>query len=681
MFGAILESQRAELKKLIQSNTIPRSRIRTWAERLRLAVSFNWATWMLGVFAAVSFVIGIILLVLGPYGSGQPGAAADVVTASATALGVSTVVVSVISVPHSIAAAIAPGFSASVNNKSYPWVAGAYLVCLTLALFIVALSGPGIMPAIGAASLCSSGLFVAWLISRLLLTSTDLIQISGQQAKHLERSATAAERFYRRSMSSLLPRELRSDSNIELLLEDQYLGALNGMLRQCRSGIYSAFTAGHPQIVPTYWHSMIDMFTDYARRHDGRIGGYEGPSATLASTFTEIISQGLSKRGEAEATAVYCTNLLPTLDIPEATDAQFNILHQRLKRVLSEALDLSYKEDWSQIPSATVNAASQLLSRSITAGTVTTASSWQTFLAEVFMRARSETQAPIATHAFHEYLKIVPTILQLSDKGIRRVHLERTFSIGPELAEIPLVDVHGGFSDGLALLFPGLTFQSLGIQSIISNVDFSREAAEDLEAAIMAMMRNLKRSLEKRDDFWEKYASDILSIVHFLSIDFAARGISAEGSLALCHDFLEFSGQPSGSIRTTILSEDVAELIWSVAVTQAYVKDDVQDLVETCQRFLARLPAVNEMAGSLSSYQALVVSGVLICGRPEVWSPELLGELTEDHSWSSDLHIQGFDFAPSVNRNAAIHREADISAANAWLARNFPKVVSQSAPA
>lgn len=319
IFGAILESQRAEIKRLLQSKTAPRSTFRTSVERLRMAFTYKWVSWMLGFFAVASFIFGLVLLVLGPYGLGQPGAAADVATASATALGVSTVVVSVISLPHSMAAEIAPGFSSAVNNKNYPWVAGAYLVCLTLLLFIVALQSPGVIPAVGAASLCASGLFVAWLISRLLLSSTDLLQISIQQARYLERSAIAAEHFYRRSMSPLLPKDLRTNTNIEIMLEDQYLGALNGMLRQCRSGINSALAAGHPQIVPTYWQSMVDMIAAYARRHEGRIGGYEGPSGTLASTYIEIVTQGLAKRGETEATAVFCTNILPAVDVPEAT--------------------------------------------------------------------------------------------------------------------------------------------------------------------------------------------------------------------------------------------------------------------------------------------------------------------------------------------------------------------------
>lgn len=629
---------------------------------------------MLGFFALVSFIAGLVLLFLGPYGSGQPTAAADVATASATALGVSTVVVSVISLPHSMAAGIAPGFSSAVNNKNYPWVAGAYLVCLTLLLFIVALQSPGVIPAVGAASLCASGLFVAWLISRLLLSSTDLLQISIQQAKHLERSAIAAEKFYRRSMSRLLPKDLRTKVNIEIMLEDQYLGALNGMLRQCRSGINAALAAGHSQIVPTYWQSMVGMIADYARRHEGRIGGYEGPAGTLASTYIEIVTQGLAKRGETEATAVYCTNILPDVDVPEATDAQFNVLHQRIQRALREALDSSYTEDWSQLPSATVSAGSRLLARSISADAKTMALSWQSYLEETFKRARSEPQAPIATHAFHEYLKNLEVVLQVKDRSSRRFYLQRLFNIGPELASIEIADVHGGFGDGLALLVPGLTFQNLGLQLIISTARFLDDAAQDLEEILMDMVLEVANILEARDDFWRTYASDLLAVAHFLSITLASRGICAPSGPKLCRKLFVLAEKSKTSTIHTLLEEDVAELVWSVFATQACVADDPDFLVAASEEFLSCLPPVEKMSGSLSSYQALVVSGLMICARPAAWTPGLIPKLTEELGWTSEMHIQGFDFAPSVNRNAAIHDVRDVTSVNAWLLANFPRV-------
>lgn len=645
-------------------------------DRLRLAFIYKWVSWMLGFFAVISFLFGLVLLFLGPYGSGQPSAAADVATASATALGVSTVVVSVISLPHSMAAGIAPGFSSAVNNKNYPWVAGAYLVCLTLLLFIVALQSPGVIPAVGAASLCASGLFVAWLISRLLLSSTDLLQISIQQAKHLERSAIAAEHFYRRSMSRLLPKDLRTNTNIEIMLEDQYLGALNGMLRQCRSGINSALAAGHPQIVPTYWQSMVDMIADYARRHEGRIGGYEGPAGTLASTYIEIVTQGLAKRGETEATAVFCTNILPAVDVPEATDAQFNVLHQRIQRALREALESSYNEDWSQLPSATVNAGSRLLARSISADAKTTALSWQNFLEETFKRARAEPQAPIATYAFHEYLKNLAIVLQLDDKSSRRLYLKRMLNVGPELASIRTNDVHGGFGDGFALLVPGVTFQSLGLQLIISTASFTNDAALDLEEILMDMALGVAKVLKVHENFWQTYAPDLLAVAHFLSITFAARGISSPSVLKLCRELFVLAKKSGISSTQTLLEEDVAELLWSVLVTQACVSDDTDSLAAISEEFLGCLPSVEEMSGSLSSYQALVVSGLMICARPAAWTSGLIGQLTEEFSWTSEMRIQGFDFAPSVNRNAAIHTERDVTAINAWLVANFPKVIA-----
>ena len=111
-------------------------------------------------------------------------------------------------------------------------------------------------------------------------------------------------------------------------------------------------------------------------------------------------------------------------------------------------------------------------------------------------------------------------------------------------------------------------------------------------------------------------------------------------------------------------------------MTQACVSDNTDSLSAISEEFLGCLPPVEEMSGSLSAYQALVVSGLMICARPAAWTSGLINQLTEEFSWTSDMRIQGFDFAPSINRNAAIHTERDVTAINAWLVSNFPKVMA-----
>jgi hypothetical protein len=256
------------------------------------------------------------------------------------------------------------------------------------------------------------------------------------------------------------------------------------------------------------------------------------------------------------------------------------------------------------------------------------------------------------------------------------LYLKRLLNVGPELASISIADVHGGFGDGLALLVPGVTFQNLGLQLIISTARFTDEAAQDLEEILMDVVLRVANVLKARDDFWRTYASDLLAIAYFLSITLAARGISAPSGLKLCRELFVLAKKSGVSSTQTLLEEDVAELLWSVLVTQACVSDDTDSLAAISEEFLGCLPSVEEMSGSLSSYQALVVSGLMICARPAAWTSGLISQLTEEFSWASEMRIQGFDFAPAINRNAAIHRERDVTSINAWFVSNFPKVMS-----
>ncbi len=675
IFGRALEAIRTETKQAIAIQVRPRRFWLAWLSTLHLRASSRWSTWLLGLLTALLVTSGGIFLILGSYGDASERSAFEITLAAATALGVSTIVVSSISLPHSLAASISPGFTASVNNKNYPWALGAALVALTVVLFMIAAAHPDATAATGTALLACAGLSAAWLVSKLLLLNADLLSIAQRQAAHLERSAAAGERFYLSAFKHQLPKSLRTRDSLGLLLEDDIVGVLNGMLRQARSGIHAAQAAGHDQIVPIYFDSMIRMFARFARSHDGRIGTFDGPVNTLASTYRHIVDEGLSRRGEAEASAVYCTDRLHQLDVPEATDPQFSVLHQRLRPVLNESLEASFSEDWSQLPSAIVNAESKLFVASLKSGATIAARVWHQALEAHFLRAALHSQAPIATHCLARHMNTISNILALESKHDRKHFLMSIFTLCTAIEKQMPVGGHSVAHQSLQLFFPGLTISGSGIQSSVAGLELSPNLCLELEEAICIAAQTYCTQAELRERLDDQYLDDALTLLYFISVDYARRGISASKALEVSLRLVEHRVEKNVEI---FLSDDVAELIWSIISVHGAMSGDASVFAETCQQLVDMLPKIEELQNSLSEYQATFMSGLLICAKRTGWNPQLKRELMEDDYHPAYAHISGYANAPTINRNKVIHSEEVVDAVNAWIANLAPSITNVS---
>jgi hypothetical protein len=658
-------------KQIVQNVPLPiellkKRRLALWLASRELAIRANpgsAALWTLSAILAVSFVVTLIVAP-GPM-TGDEEDLSGVVAGIAAATAFSALVVGALVVPTETAIQFGPGYTSAIANRSGPWaIAGAQVLTMVL-LFILSMNRPTIKAATASALIAGFLFSVSWLVGLRQVTSGDPLNVAQREATMKRKNCRKAVLHSRRVQLLFFPRGLRKNLVSHPKIQEHELRILKGFMAHLRAGVSSTLSVGQPSLAHEFWSAQVDCFLDYAADTGGRVGGDSAALGILVSTYTEMVDVALRSGPDMDSMVEHAMLRIDDLIAAPYEHVEYVAVRGRLLDLLESVVDTGWSNDKTALSSGAVTRIGAVGRKLMPIRAAWDVYGTLIFIGETSARARQDGRTHISMACARELAEFVPHLLAgAGDIEMARAAMPRWTQAAKNLLE-GWAMAPPRLYEPQAYLIGGISLQGRGLQHQFWDGTWAPGLVGDFIYSVGDVLQDSVAELRDVDDPMPGKINDAVSVLYGLSHRLAA--ISVDQKLAVSWSALldELLAKLAGPFSIEVKNDvDLAELVWSIAITSAFIARDAE-----------------RICGSLEWLREDVDAegwNPIVAERLGCWSRIASGERPEDvASWVRSVYERTPDpwmveaprregLAPPVNRSMVQAHPKLANAIEAW---------------
>lgn len=687
MADPIRHQFRRDLYRQAASLPMKPARLRRRWQALMLWIRSQPMSLAFWLMSTLSLAGALLIIVFGwPIWGESASDYVGVVLAAGSATAFGSIVFSVVSTPFARASDIAPGYTAVVLGQRSPWLGGLGIIGVSGLLLTYATLNPTRSGAIAAVLVAVSAVTWSWMSARRALASADPLIIA-QQAGRYYRKATMRSARFARGIAKGWPKEVRSNPTaVDLLTRDHQRDIVAGLLRQLRAGVRSTSGQGRVTEAVMLLEALAQAFTDYASSVDGEIGPPDGLVEIILSATDAVVDSGL-KNDDNEA-GNYALKQLVLLGAQECGDPEYAAARALVVRRLSSYLDDSWDNDISTLPAACVVSIGELVTKWVGIRAFEDASRGVEILGQIALRAIATSRKHIGHAATDQLAASFPVLGNEPHPGLRGHYLKAWSETSVPLLRLAPLEPVDGMAGVVDALLPGITLaRGTSLQQAMWEVAPSR--VPGAVGAILDALEPSMLSLESDtgdDGSYQQGLADCLALAYGTALLLAQhrqQDSAQEHAVRILKSALNVTSSEAGT--RAITSGDVAELVWSILLTAAFVGLDNDLLRVAAEALLDGIgaddawepPPVDE-AYMLAFVVGLKVVAGISESEIQTWEDTVLAAQQGDPfggiSWDWGSRIEGLGRAPSTNRNHVVAPPAIFAAINNAAIERWPQL-------
>lgn len=662
------------------------ARLRRRGQAIMLWISSQPMSFAFWLMSTLSLVGAVVTAVIGwPIWGAARSDYAGVVLAAGSATAFGSIVFSVVSTPFSRASDVAPGYTAVVLGQKSPWLSGLGIIGVSGLLLMHASLDPTRSGAGAAVLVALSAITWSWTSARRALASADPLIIAQQAGKYYRKATMRAAKFARAGLAKGWPKEVRADPlAVDLLTRDHQRDIVAGLLRQLRAGVRS--TAGHGRSTEAVLllEALAQALTDYARSVDGEIGPPDGLLEIVLSAVDSVVDSSL-KHDDNEA-GNYALSQLVWLGAQNFGEPEYAAVRALVVRRLSSYLDDSWNNDTSTVPAGCVVSIGELIRKWVGIHAFEDVSRGLDILGQIAGRAVAARRKHIGYSATDQLAASFPLLCNQPHPGLRKHYLQAWSETAALLMRLAPLEPIDGMSGVVDALVPGVSLaRGASLQRTMWEV-----APSHASAAVDAILDALEPALQSLDSdtaddrTFQHGLTDGLALAYGTALLLAQHrelDSAQEHAARILNGVLIVTNSEAGT--KALASGDVAELLWSILLSAAFigVRDD---------QLRAAAEALLDGIGADSEWQpppideayllAFVVGLKVLAGMSEseieTWEEGVLAAQRRDpfgaSQWEWGWRIEGLGRAPSANRNHVAAPPAIFAAINDAAVERWP---------
>ena len=600
------------------------------------------------------------LAVTYPWTSGTDDFSA-VTIGAATTVGLGTVLMSSATLPLARMLDLGPGNIRALLNQPTIWVLSIGLVPLEALLFYLSTIAPDRAAAIHAGLIASGvfGLFIT--MSRELFRSADgerlVLRLADELLREQQSTIRVSERVVRSS--------LRSSPNAAELIETELRASreaiVNRTLLRLAAAIRASVAAQRTHEAALLWLRLVKVFTLFADKSGGQVGGVSGPLMTVLEVGEPLVGQIRTAGDDYSATLVTQSLAVLAATAWPTNDGQLlrSAARSSLERVAFEA----WQDDSSRVPASAVKGIGDSIPQVASLGEGGEALVTFEMLVRIALLADASNKAHIGVTAT-EQLAGAPLAFLPSTPNKFRMLVDYWGSkldhISPLLAKRDL-----GLDPPRDRIFPGRSLRpGATLQKTMTSLDGSAEHARILALEILAFLERNMHTIagtadasQHLDPVAERALAlelCVLLAVEHATSDHVDVEVGTAG-LKVLRRVVDWT--PPDDRAQVLLVEDIADLSWSVLMACGALGADLGEVAAVARHIRDRIGALDELDVYFTSTDASYLIGLAIASGESGTQLAATREAIDgvELSYFEAYRLGGLGPALGVNRNQTVH--------------------------